>query len=316
MANVPVPGPELPGQASAGSFRRGVLLLAVTGVLWGSIGLVVRLLQDRGEGVVTIAFWRFACASAVLVFVLGPSGLRGLVRQARRPARLLAVAVGSLAFQLLYFYAVRDVGVAVATLIALGLAPVALTCTEALSARTRPAPRTMAALALALVGLVLVTAFGAPSPQAAPRPPAGILEAIGSGLAYATATAWSAPLARRLGPSAITFATSMVGVVVLLPVIAALGRPIPRSAPIVAGILWLAVVATVIAYGLFYAGLRSTPGSIAMILTLLEPVTAVVLAAVLLGEPLTVANVLGGVLLLGAVVLLSLASSSRPARPG
>ena len=53
-----------------------------------------------------------------------------------------------------------------------------------------------------------------------------------------------------------------------------------------------------------------------MILTLLEPVTAVVLAAVLLGEPLTVANVLGGVLLLGAVVLLSLASSSRPARPG
>ena len=47
----------------------------------------------------------------------------------------------------------------------------------------------------------------------------------------------------------------------LLPVIAALGRPIPRSAPIVAGILWLAVVATVIAYGLFYAGLRSTPAA-------------------------------------------------------
>ncbi|MBL8928395.1 MAG: EamA family transporter, partial [Pseudonocardia sp.] len=59
-------------------------------------------------------------------------------------------------------------------------------------------------------------------------------------------------------------------------------------------------------------GLKSTPGSIAMILTLLEPVTAVVLAAVLLGEPLTVANVLGGVFLLGAVLLLYLAPDGPP----
>jgi DME family drug/metabolite transporter len=51
-----------------------------------------------------------------------------------------------------------------------------------------------------------------------------------------------------------------------------------------------------------------------MILTLLEPVTAVVLAAVLLGEPLTVASVLGGALLLGAVLLLYLAPG-RPAEP-
>src|SRR5205085_6943790 len=90
-------------------------------------------------------------------------------------------------------------------------------------------------------------------------------------------------------------------------VVAATGWHVPGSAPAVAGILWLAVVATVIAYGLFYAGLRSTPGSVAMILTLLEPVTAVVLAAALLGEALTVASVLGGGLLLGAVLLIYLA---------
>ena len=95
---------------------------------------------------------------------------------------------------------------------------------------------------------------------------------------------------------------------------AAVGWHVPRTVPTVAGVLWLAVVATVIAYGLFYAGLRSTPGSVAMILTLLEPVTAVVLAAVLLGEPLTVASVLGGALLLGAVLLLYLAPG-RPAEP-
>jgi drug/metabolite transporter, DME family len=302
--------------ASMPEVRRGVLLLAATGVLWGSIGLVGRLLQDHGQPAVTITFWRFVCASVVLAPMLGPVGRRELTRQARRPTRLVAVAVGFLTAQLLYFYAVRDVGVAVATLIALGLAPVILTCTEAVATRTRPTARTLASLTLALIGLALVTASGAPSPDAAPHPLVGIVEAIGTGFAYAATTSWCVPLSRRLGPTTITFATSAIGSVVLLPVVAITGWYVPRSAPAVAGIVWLAVVATVLAYGLFYAGLRSTPGSIAMILTLLEPVTAVVLAATLLGEPLTVVNVLGGVFLLGAVALLYLAPGTSTARAG
>jgi DME family drug/metabolite transporter len=297
-----------------GELRRGVLLLALTGVLWGSIGLVARLLQDRGQPAVTITFWRFVCASVLLVPLLGRTGLRALARHARRPTRIVAVAVGFMTAQVLYFYAVRDVGVAIATLIALGLAPVVLTVTEAVAARTRPTARTLVSLALALVGLALVSAFGAPSAHAAPHPLAGIVEAAGCGFAYAATTSWSAALSRQLGPSTITFATSAVGAALLLPVVAAVGWHVPRSGPTAAGILWLAVVATVIAYGLFYAGLRSTPGSVAMILTLLEPVTAVVLAAALLGEALTVASVLGGALLLGAVLLLYLAPG-RPAEP-
>jgi DME family drug/metabolite transporter len=314
MANRPIPGeaepptvPPMPAAAPAASSRRGVVLLAMTGVLWGSIGLVVRLLQDRGESAVTIAFWRSVCASVVLVAVLGPIRLRELIRQARRPGRIVAVAAGSLASQLLYFCAVRDVGVATATLIALGLAPVSLTCTEALAARTAPTLRTLIALGLALTGLALVTALGAPSPHTAPRPALGITEGVIAGLVYAAAATWSAPLSRRLGPSSTTLATSTVGAVLILPVAAATGWHLPDSAPVIAGILWLGVVVTVIGYGLFFAGLRSTPGSVAMILTLLEPITAVVLAAAVLGEPLTAANLFGGVLLLGAVALLYLA---------
>ena len=70
-------------------------------------------------------------------------------------------SAGFLAAQVSYFYAVRDVGVAIATLIALGLsAPVILTVTEAVAARTRPTARTLVSLTAALVGLALVSAFG------------------------------------------------------------------------------------------------------------------------------------------------------------
>jgi DME family drug/metabolite transporter len=254
-----------------------------------------------------VAFWRLACACVVLLPAVGRGGgWPHLAAELRRPGRLAAVASGSLVFQLSFFFAVRDVGVAVATLIALGLAPVALTAAEALAARSLPTARTLAVLLLALVGLALVTAAGAPDAQVAPRPLVGVLEAVLSGLAYAASTTWSTGLSGRLGPLSITLATSLTGVLVLLPVMAATGWHPPADAPAVGGTIWLGLVTTVIAYGLFYAGLRSTPGSVAMILTLLEPVTAVVLAAVLLGEPLTAANLIGGGLLLAAVVALYL----------
>ena len=49
-----------------------------------------------------------------------------------------------------------------------------------------------------------------------------------------------------------------------------------------------------------------------MIVTLLEPVTAVALAALLLAEPLTTSNVLGGSLLLASVIALYLRPRARP----
>ena len=296
---------EASATATARLHRRGLAALSAAGVLWGSIGLVVRLLEDRGNSAVSVAFWRLVCACLVLGPLVGRARLRALAAQLRRPGRLAAVALGSLSFQLLYFLAVRDVGVAVGTLITLGLAPVAATAVESLVARARPAARTLGVLLLALVGLALVTAGGS-SLHVAPRPLVGVIEAILSGLMYAASTQWSAPLATRLEPIAIIFAASVVGVVVLLPVVAFTGWHLPRTPGALSGVLWLGIVTTVIAYGLFYTGLRSTPGSVAMILTLLEPVVAVFLAAALLHEPLTPANILGGALLLAAVVALYL----------
>jgi DME family drug/metabolite transporter len=287
--------------------RSGIAALTLTGVLWGSIGVVVRLLQDGGLPTLSIAFWRLACACVVLLPLLGPSGARRALRPSRR---LAAVSVGSLVFQLLFFVAVRDAGVAVATLVALGLAPVALAVAEAVRDRVVPDARALAVLACALAGLALVTGSGG---AAGPHPLAGVLEAIGSGLAYASSTAVSGPLSTRLGPLAITFASSLIGAVLLAPAVVLTGAALPRTAGGVAGVVWLGVIATVVAYGLFYAGLRTTPGSVAMILTLLEPVTAVGLAAALLGERLTAANVLGGALLVAAVAALYLRPPPRPA---
>jgi len=292
-----------------------MVALAVTGVLWGSIGVAVRFLQDGGLSTVSIGFWRVVCACVVLVPLLGPRGARALWAQRHRPGRLLAVGVGSLGFQLTYFVAVRDVGVGVATLVTLGLAPVTVIVIEAVRGRRVPGRRTFAVLACALVGLALVTTASGVDVVTAPRPVAGLLEAAASGLLYGATTVIGEPLSARLGPLVITAGTSLLAVVLLLPVALATGVAVPLTPGVLGGLVHLGVVTTVIAYGLFYAGLRTTPGSVAMVLTLLEPATAVVLAAALLGEPLPAAAVAGAVLLLAAVAVLYAGDPADPAAP-
>jgi drug/metabolite transporter, DME family len=296
--------------------RSGPLALALTGILWGSIGVAVRLLQDASLSPLVIAFWRMVCACAVLAPLVGRRGMADLAAAARRPYRLLAVALGSLTFQLLYFVAVRDVGVAVATLVTLGLAPVASILYEAARNRRAPAPATLAVLACALTGLALVATAGGADVGTAPRPALGLAEAAAAALAYAGTTELSGPLSTRLGAFHITAATSAVAVVLLLPAVLLLGPGVPASPRVLGGLVWLGVVTTVVAYGLFYAGLRTTPGSVAMVLTLLEPATAVVLAALVLGEPVPWAGGLGAALLLLAVAVLSLAAPGREPRAG
>jgi DME family drug/metabolite transporter len=232
-------------------------------------------------------------------------GLRSLVAEGRRPWRLLVVSVGAIGFQLAYFYAVADVGVAVATLVTLGLAPVAAVLYESVEARRPPPLRTVAVLVCALAGLALVS-LSRTTAAVAPQPTRGVLLSVVSGLLYAGSTMASRRLSGRLSPQALTAGTTVIGVVLLLPAALVAGPGIPFTAPVIGGVAYLGIVTSAVAYVLFYLGLRTTPGGVAMVLTLLEPATAVVLAALLLHEPIGLASGTGALLVLTAVAVLYL----------
>ena len=70
---------------------------------------------------------------------------------------------------------------------------------------------------------------------------------------------------------------------------------------VMALLAYLGVMAFAVAYLLMYAGLRTVLGSAAVIATLLEPVTAAVLAAAVLGERLGLLGLVGAALILVAV---------------
>ena len=90
-----------------------------------------------------------------------------------------------------------------------------------------------------------------------------------------------------------------------LAVALAAGEPvIGLSTGSLALLFYLGTATMALSYGLLYAGLRTTSGSAATIATLLEPIAAGALAALLLGERLGPAGIVGAALILAAVVAL------------
>ncbi|MEV1109471.1 MULTISPECIES: DMT family transporter [unclassified Micromonospora] len=293
---------------AASAARSGLLQITVTGVLWGTTGVAVQLLREgTGLSPVSIGFHRLAIAALVLL-ACAAGRLRTIAATLRvAPVPLLLTGVGLGVYQALYFAAVALAGVSVATIVSLGLAPVLAAAWESARARRLPGPLRLGTLVAAVAGLVLITAATEQPGTAAPAPLLGLLAAAGSGLGYAVTTLISRQVSQRTAPMTLTTISTVVGALTLAPFALVAGVSVPVRLDTVALLLHLGVVTTAVAYALFYAGLRTTPGSVAAVLTLLEPLTAAALSVALLHEPLPLPVIVGGVLLLTAVAATYLA---------
>lgn len=299
--------------SSSPSHLRGLAEVAAASVLWGTGGLAVQLIREHDPlSPVTISAWRMAIAAVVLLAALLALRRVGeLLALARaRPRQLVVVGVGTAAYQGLYFVSVTQVGVAVSTVVSLGLAPVLLTVAEAVRDRRAPAGSRLVILGAALVGLLLVSVAGHAA-STGPAPVAGVLLAAASGTTYALTTAASGSISRESSPLVLTSGMTLVGAAALLPCLAFVEGPRTTSDPLAA--VWLAYLGALtmaLAYVLLYSGLRAVTPSTAVTASLVEPVTAAVVAAVVLSEALGPAAVLGIVLVLGAVAGLGRPSAA------
>jgi DME family drug/metabolite transporter len=284
----------------------GLLNVCAAGFLWGTGGLVVHMIQGRDAlSVLTISTYRLSLAAAALFAVLMFLGRVSAVREAvrERPDALLLLGLTTAAYQTLYFGSVVTVGVSVATVVTLGLAPVLLTGVDAVRARQRPNGGRLAVVGAAVCGLALVSlsaGHGATS-----RPALGLALAVASGCAFAVATDQGARLTDHADPLTLASATTVVGAAALCVlglVIGSRGTPaVPADASTAVLLVYLGVITMALAYACLYAGLRTMPSSSAVVATLVEPVTAAVLAAAFLGERLGGKGVLGTILILGAI---------------
>ncbi len=281
----------------------GLLFLIMSGLLWGTGGLIGSLLgRDTGLSALSVAAYRLTAGGILIVAVL--TAARRRWPRGRRAWRRIAV-VGLLAalFQSCYFMAVSLTSVSLATLITIGSAPVIVQAADRVAGRRRIGPAAAVATGLALTGLGLLV--GIPTgglPETTLLAGAGMAVVAAAG--FAAVTLVSSRPAPGLDELTVTGFAFTAGGLLLMGVAASVATVSFHPDLASAGLLaMLGTGPTAVAYTLYFRGLRTAAASTAALLTLLEPLTSAVLAALLLGDRLGLTGIAGAATLAAAVAL-------------
>ena len=261
-------------------------------------------------GVTTLLATRFALAAVVFWAIVGARSRRaGTAPLADTPRRvvLAALALGGAGYSLqsgLFFSALRHIDVSMTSLL-LYTYP-AMVCAGAVAlGRERFTVFKATALALASAGTALVLlGAGGGGLQAT-----GVLLALGAGVTYSVYILVAEAIVGRLDTWLFSALVATGAAVSLLVAGVATGA---LELPSAAGFAWIAAIAllsTVLPVSTFLLGMARVGASTAAIVSTVEPVFTVSLAVLLLGDALGPAQLVGGLLVLGAVLALQ----ARPA---
>jgi drug/metabolite transporter (DMT)-like permease len=277
---------------------------------FGAMGVLGKLAYEDGATVGTLLAVRFALAALLFWGLAVVGGAGAELRSLDRRDVLIALALGALGYTAqagAYFSALARMDAGLLSLV-LYTFPAIVACAGIALGRERLEARRLAALVIASAGLMLVLATAGTGEL----DPLGTALGLGAAVVYSAYILLSAGIATRMRPRIFATLVCTGAAVTLTAGSAALGQLRPGELT-VAGWGWLAclaVVSTVAAVTLLFAGIARVGPTIASIVSTVEPVVTVLLAFVVFGEVLGAPQLLGGALVLGSVLVLH----ARPLR--
>lgn len=295
-------------------FTRTDVLIWLVVLIWGSIFSVIKYSLQEITPLAFVAL-RFACTSLLLLAIVWL--IEGPPRIERQDwGRVIAVGLTSIGiYQLLFTVGLRYTTASNSSLI-IATAPIWTALFGTLLGSERVGPRQVLGIALSFTGVALIVQAGSASLRLDAESLQGDLLSLGA----AASTALSAVLAK--GPlqrySSLRLMTwgIIVGTLFALPL--GLGDLMGMHWGEVSLTSWLGlgysiVFASVIGYVFWFKGIGDLGATKTMVYGNLIPVVAVLVAALTLGEKLTLGHLAGGAIILTGVTLTRLAP--RPTTP-
>ncbi|WP_373847215.1 DMT family transporter [Delftia acidovorans] len=293
------PAPTPAQAAPTAQETRGQWLMIAGGVLLGTVGVFVE--EARQHPLVTVLFRCAFGALALLAWGLATGRVRELRVRGRSWAVVVATGLLMVLNWALFFAAIPLTSIGVATIV-FHIQPVWIMLFGTLVLREAVAPRQVAAMLAALLGLVLATGLlGGDAAAWGPDHVSGLLMCLAGSLCYAAVTIL-AKTEKVVTPFALAWWQCAVGTVLLLWVPLVHGWPqAPSSWAWLAG---LGVLHTGLAYAILFAGMaRLTLGRIA-VLQYVYPLTAIVLDWAVYGRALGAVQLAGVGLMAGALLVV------------
>lgn len=282
----------------------GVLLIAISAASFGAMAIFTHYAYASGANVVGLLMVRFVIAAVALMVVMRVRRIG--IPQWSRVLGLAAMGGIGYAGQSFTFFSALNYAPASLVALLLYLYPMFVTVLAAVFLRERLTTAAIVALVLCSVGAGLTVGGAGLSGGSV----LGIALGVASAAIYSIYITVGARVTHGVDPLACTTVIcTAAGVVYTGMALAGAPAHLPGTVGGWAAALAIAGLSTVVAILAFFAGLQKLGAAQASMLSTLEPVVTVLLAAMLLGESIAPMQMVGGALILAGVLWLTRADA-------
>lgn len=286
----------------SGREMQGYFLIAVASILWGTMGILAELSYAYGILPETLIALRLAISFSTLLLALAIFKRSSFKVSTHDLPYLLIFGVFAVAFQRIsYFYAV-SLSTATMAAILFYTYPVFVTLLASVFLKEKLVTGTILAIILTFLGVALVVRIYDPSALNANI--AGIISGLFSSLFFVLYFMMARSLRSRYATVTLILYGDGIGALTLSPLILMTHSSIaafPTQLWLL--ILTIAWVPSLLAYLLYSYALKHIKAK-GSILSVLEPLSAAILSAIIIGESFHGLQILGIVLSLAGVILL------------
>lgn len=279
------------------------LCVLTAGMLWGTMGIYVRKLNALGFTTIEIVAVRSIVTAILLLVVLFFYNRKMLVIRLKDMWCFIGTGILSIVFfNYCYFKAITMTSLSVAAVL-LYTAPAIVMVLSAILFHEKITMVKIISLLATFAGCVFVTGLVG---DAGSLSTGGVLMGLGAGLGYALYSIFSRyALERGYNSLTISFYTFVFACIGSLPIadISIIFDACKGDMGMLGFYLIFGLVSTIIPYITYTLGLTAMENSKASIIASVEPVAATVLGILLFHEKMTFSNLIGIVLVLGAIVV-------------
>lgn len=277
------------------SSKRAKLMLSVSMAIFGTLGLFTRFIPlSSGE----LALYRAILAAALILVYLAVTKQKIDLKGIRRDIPLLLASGVAMGINwILLFQAYRYTTISAATL-SYYFAPVIVTVASPLLFREKLTAKQILCFCMSTLGLVMI--IGINNLTRGGSDLIGILFGLGAAVFYAAVILLNKFIKNVAGIHR-TLLQFFAAIIILIPYVACTGGVNLAS---LTGIGWaclliVGLIHTGVTYCMYFSALKDLPGQEAAILSYIDPLVAVIVSVLILGESMTILQFIGGVLILG-----------------
>lgn len=266
--------------------------------LWSSLGIVIRF---SGMPVHILIFFSCVISAFLIGLVLTKREFKKEMPKGKSILHFFVLGIISLINTFSFFYAYKNTSIANAVLTHY-TAPVIVALLAPIFLKEKLTARILLAVTVATAGLWIMLDVSVRQFLdlliAGDKNTGGILAGLFSGFAYAVLIIVIRVLAQSFNPLIMTFFQNLFIAVMMLPFIVLTSQPLNSLTSSLWAFAIMGVVHSTIAPILYFRGMKDITANKAAILGYLEPVCAIILGMIFLGETVNYKTIIGGFMIL------------------